>query len=128
MELDAIGTELGGEEHGDPRTFDARTVDATRAMVAEGAPGKALTLLTSQGVHDSSDPEVLQRLKDLHPAGPTLPVPVAAPRVALVDWPDEALAKMRSLVHSFPPASAGGPSGLRPQHLIDVLGAASTQA
>ena len=35
---------------------------------------------------------------------------------------------MRAILHSFPPASAGGPTGLRPQHLVDCLGSASTHA
>jgi len=32
-----------------------------------GAPGRALHLLTSEGVCDTADPAVLTRLRELHP-------------------------------------------------------------
>jgi len=56
-----------------PQTSD-RTAAAVRAFLAEGAPGRALQLLTSEGVCDAADPAVLTRLRELHPQaeGPTL--------------------------------------------------------
>ncbi len=39
-------------------------------MVEEGAPGEALGQLQSEGYHDPSDPAVLLRLRELHPAIP----------------------------------------------------------
>jgi len=38
-----------------------------RALLAEGVPGRALQLLTSDLVYDSADPAVLARLRELHP-------------------------------------------------------------
>ena len=51
----------GGEQVSD------RTLDRVRELVAEGASKKALQLLTSTGIHDSSDPLVIQQLRKLHP-------------------------------------------------------------
>jgi len=49
------------------------TAAAVRAFVAEGAQGRALQILTSDGVFDASEPAVLTRLRELHPQaeGPT---------------------------------------------------------
>ena len=55
-----------------------RTLARVRELVAEGASKKALQLLTSTGIHDSSDPAVIEHLKRLHPA-PDAPLPLYAP-------------------------------------------------
>jgi len=54
-----------------------RTAAALLVLLAEGAPGRTLQLLTSDGVCDSSDPAVLARLRELHPQadGPGLAAP-----------------------------------------------------
>ena len=39
-----------------------------RALAAEGAPGKALSALQSEGLHDPNEPAVVEKLKGLHPA------------------------------------------------------------
>jgi len=49
-----------------PQASD-RTAAAVRALLAEGAPGRALHLLTSDGVCDAADPAVLTSLRELHP-------------------------------------------------------------
>jgi len=36
-------------------------------------------------------------------------------------WAADHLLAMEAMVRSFPPGSAAGPSGLRPQHLLDCL-------
>jgi len=55
------------------------TAAAVRALLAEGAPGRALQLLTSDGVCDSADPAVLARLRELQPpaGGPKACGPLA---------------------------------------------------
>jgi len=56
-----------------------RTAAAFRALLAEGSPGRALQLLTSDGVCDAADPAVPTRLRELHPQaeGPKPRAPVA---------------------------------------------------
>jgi len=108
---------------------DPRTVDSIRRYLNEGAPGRAFKLLSSHGLHDPSDRAVLDRLKELHPSDAPLPVPEPIERSPdPLDVSDADKERMRALVSSFPAGSAGGPSGLRPQHLLDVLHAASTRA
>jgi len=59
-----------------PQASD-RTAAAVRALLAEGAPGRALRLLTSEGVCDAADPAVVTRLRELNPhaEGPNLEPP-----------------------------------------------------
>jgi len=49
-----------------PQASD-RTAAAVPALLGEGATGRALQLLTSDGVYDMADPAVLARLRKLHP-------------------------------------------------------------
>jgi len=106
-----------------PQVSD-RTAAAVRALLAEGAPGRALQLLTSDGVCDAADPAVLTRLRELHPQaeGPNLepPLPEDRPDVS-PSWASDQLLAMEFVVRSFPSGSAALPSGPRPQHLLDCL-------
>jgi len=92
-----------------------RTAAASRALLAEGAPVRALQLLTSDGVCDSENPAVLARLRELQPQadGPGLvaPLPEDHPDVT-PSWATDQLRAMETVVRSFPPGSAAGPSGL----------------
>ena len=54
------------------KKIDQRMVDSMRALVAEGAPRKALNLLTSDGLHSAEDPAIFSKLQSLHPPGPPL--------------------------------------------------------
>jgi len=60
-----------------PKSSD-RTAAAVRALLAEGAPVRALQLLTSDGVCDSADSAVCARLRELRPReeGPGLAAPL----------------------------------------------------
>jgi len=108
-----------------------RTAAAVRALLAEGAPGRSFQLLTSEGVCDAADPAVLARLRELHPQteGPKLepPLPEDRPEVA-PSWASDQLLAMETVIRSFPPGSAAGPSGPRPQHLLDCLNSADSAA
>ena len=101
-----------------------RTVARVRELVAEGASKKALQLLTSSGIHDSSDPGVLQRLGMLHPAADGQ-LPLYARNTATEGEYDEPFPFWGPLVRDsilhFPRGSAPGPSGLRPTHLQDAV-------
>jgi len=108
-----------------------RTVAAVRALLAEGAPGRDLQLLTSDVVCDSADPAVLASLRELHPQadGPGLVAPLQEERPDVTpSWATDQLLAMEAVVRSFPPGSAAGPSGLRPQHLLDSLNSADSTA
>jgi len=69
----ALGRAAAPETSDAPPQASDRTAAAVRALLAEGAPGRALQLLTSEGVCDAADPAVLTRLRELHPQaeGPT---------------------------------------------------------
>jgi len=105
------------------------TAAAIRALLAEGAPGRAIQLLTSDGVCVAADPAVLTRLRDLHPQGEGLnlepSLPDDRPDVA-PSWASDQLLAMEAVVQYFQPGSAAGPSGLRPQHLLDCLNSADS--
>ena len=101
-----------------------RTLARVRELVAEGASKKALQLLTSTGIHDSSDPAVIEHLKRLHPA-PDAPLPLYAPGNT-TEWEYSDAATfwgplVRSSILHFPRASAACPSGLRPSTLQDAI-------
>jgi len=108
-----------------------RTAAAVRALLAEGAPDRALQLLTSDGVCVSADQAVLARLWKLHPQadlpGLVDPLPKDRPYVTPL-WATDQLLAMEAVVRSFPPDSAAGPSGLRPQNLLDCLNSADSAA
>jgi len=99
-----------------PKASD-RTAAAVRALLAEGAPGRALQLLTSDVVCDSADPAFPARLQQLHPQpeGSNLEphLPEDRPDVA-PSWASNQVLAMEAVVRSFPPGSAAGSSGLRP--------------
>jgi len=77
----AAATETGAAS---PQATD-RTAAPVRALLAEGAPGRALQLLTSESVCDAAEPVVLTRLLELDPQaeGPNLepPLPEDRPEV-----------------------------------------------
>ena len=98
--------------------------DALRALLDEGAFSKGLKLILSDGICSGLDLRVQEKMASLHPAQPA-PSP---PEVESA-WPwdnsdtgrKERLAALERVIHEFPVASAGGPSGLRPQHLSEAL-------
>lgn len=100
-------------------TFDKHTLIRTRQLVSDGAAAKAVQSLSSEGVHQATDPAVLKKLRDLHPEGspvsdPRLPQRMDAfPNLNDVPWAD----LVRDAISRFPRSSAAGPSGLRPSHL-----------
>jgi len=113
-----------------PQALDG-TAAAVRALQAEGAPRRALQLLTSDGVCDAGDPAVLTRLCDLHPQGedPNLDPPLGEDRPDIApSWASDQLPGIGAVIRSFPPGSAAGPSGLRTQHLLDCLHSADSAA
>lgn len=99
-------------------------LDSLAALVQDGAYSKAVKHLLSDGVHDAHDAAVRAKLEALHPQR-------EPPQASLHHeaWPwdvnddaeDKFLRAIRQTMLAFPAGSAAGPSGLRPQHLQDVL-------
>ena len=95
-------------------------------LVGYGAPGKASRLPLSDGVQDTSDPAFLKLLRELHPHGaPAGDHRLPGTETLILDgsseWIQDRLALLRKHVMSFEKESAPGPSGLRPDHLRDLL-------
>ena len=104
-------------------------VEKIQSLV-EGALSKATKLLLSTGLADSQAQGVERVLRDLHPpalphlvAGADLPMSIASSLAGPVteedDGESEWARKAWSAITSFPPGSAGGPSGLRPIRLSE---------
>ena len=117
---------LAQEANSPTAPLDDTTLRAIRTFVEEGTQGKAVNLLLSEGCHNPEDPAVLAKLRALHPSAPA---PADGTGVHLADselWHDlegrrDRLRDLEKAIRDFPPASAAGPSGLRPQHLQDAL-------
>ena len=107
------------------RLEDTAFQNSLKALMADGAFSKAVCHLLSEGIHDASDPSVIEVLRTKHPRAP--PAPPLEPLPDPLDWDEtpegeEArLREIREIVLRFPLASGAGPSGLRPQHLQDLL-------
>ena len=93
--------------------------------VADWIPRKALNALMSHGLHDPEDPQVVEKLRDLHHTceeelPPSLPKRLDGPMSGPEDvraWEE----LVRSAVLRFPRGTAPGPSGLRASHLQDCV-------
>ena len=94
-----------------------------RSLAEEGAWGKAAQQLSSSGLHDPNDVEVVRKLRSLHPPDvyPLLGTSFRPPTEPLCGPGSTSLDLLLSAIRSFAPGSAGGPSGLGPQHLQDLL-------
>ena len=94
-------------------------------LVAEGAPKKALTILSSAGAHDPNDPEVWAKLRELHP-GPGADDLSGFPQTVDPGISNDEegggwISAVRQAIIHFPKGCAPGPTGLRPSHLQDML-------
>ena len=103
--------------------YDESLESRLQSLIGEGALGKAAKHLISEGVHDPCDPKVLETLRLLHPQPPTDPkIPSCSSwGTCLQDDPGARKQTLKTVIQSFPPGSAPGPSGLRPKHLQDIL-------
>jgi len=92
---------------------------AVTGKLEEGNMMAAIRLLMPDDTLASPSAESLAKLQDKHPSASLDPVDLPSPsqdRCLLVDENE-----VRRSVLSFPAVSAGGPDGLRPQHLRDML-------
>ena len=108
-----------------PRPASTEGLEAcARTLAAEGCYGKALAALSEASFLQPS-PASAEALAKLHPAG-TPPSTRAFAEMAVA--PNIPVATVAKQLRSFPKGSAPGPSGLRPQHLLDALTASSKPA
>ena len=109
------------------RLSETPFLNTLRGLMEDGAFAKSVRHLLSDGVHDSADQNVRDKLRVLHPRGPE--VPTTTPSAKTFPFPAEGDTqekrdlqhRLREILLSFPRAAAGGPDGLRPQHLQDIL-------
>ena len=90
----------------------------------DGASSKAAKHLLSSGLHDSADAEVRKALEALHPAREPISETFHTEMWPVDTSPEGQRARLKALKQSilqFPLGSAAGPSGLRPQHLQDII-------
>lgn len=95
----------------------ARRSRQVEAKVADGDIRGAVRLLSSSEDIAEFSTSTLQALKLKHPARSsplTIPEPPPTPPLVVTDK------EVKKAIVSFPPGSAGGPDGLRAQHLKDL--------
>jgi len=99
---------------------DTKLCQAVAAKLEDGYLRAAIRLLMTDETPVPPSDESLAKLRDKHPAASMkatdLPIPSQAARCYLVEE-----SEVRQAVLLFPPGSAGGPDGLRPQHIRDML-------
>ena len=106
--------------------FFASLLRRVEGLIAQGALSKAARHLTSLGILDVQDAGVQDALRLLHPGGAPCPgIPIGFQEHAIFSDEEEEkrerLKTLLSLIRSFDVASAPGPTGLRPDHLKDLL-------
>jgi hypothetical protein len=99
----------------DELDLDPGVQRAVKAAVSEGALRKAATLLMENTPPCSNAATALQ---ELHPQRSMPVVPVASGQTMSIEVECAAVIKA---CKAFPPGSTGGPSGLRPVHLSEML-------
>lgn len=97
----------------------AFVAQAVRAKLEAGNPGAVIRILCLYDGLESTSSVVLEKLRELHPSvsGDMEGLPAADVDAAFVVSEDS----VRKAVSSFPPGLAGGPNGLTPQHLKNLL-------
>ena len=106
---------------------EERFVGRIASLVGSGAISKACQHLLSDGIQDAMDPAVARRLRELHPLEPE---PGRFPETTKErlhfssddEERKERLERLKKAIFSFPKESAAGPSGLRPDHMKEMLG------
>jgi hypothetical protein len=107
---------------------DARLARQVEGKMAEGDIRGAVRILSSSEGLAPFTQETFTALKTKHPPATTTMPPPSAPDIPYLQVDEKEVA--RTVAH-FPAGSSGGPDGLRPQHLKDLLsqntGAAGTK-
>ena len=121
---------LQESEDGDliEKSIDPITISTIERLCAEQAYSKALSRLGSTGIHSPNE-ETFSKLQNLHPQNftPWNP-PTIDEQKGISDFWDtfwdntpKIEEKILAAISSFAPGSAGGPGGLKPSQLQDIL-------
>ena len=90
----------------------------------DGAFSKAAKHLLSTGLHDAADAAVRKALEALHPARNRIAEVFPSEMWPMDTSPEGQKTRLKALkqnILQFPLGSAAGPSGLRPQHIQDII-------
>jgi len=110
----------GQEEVKRTRTSgDSRLSQAVSAKLEDGNIRAAIRLLMSEDTPAAPSAESFDKLSQKHPPASVSAADLPCPSQGQCLSVDEA--EVRRAVLSFPAGSAGGPDGLRPQHIRDML-------
>lgn len=109
-----IPEDLPGQETR-PLSKEAKAAKQAR----QGALSKALRTLTDPELEPLPEPAAFEALLRLHPEQDTSPSDTSHDTSGFFQTPSPA--DVMKLLATFPPLSAGGPSGLKPAHLRDAV-------
>ena len=99
---------------------DEQLSKAITAKINDGNIKSALRLLLSDNKLAENNDDTYTKLKERHPAAAKdrRPPPAPSPSDICLQVSEQ---EVKHAVKSFPPGSAGGPDGLRPQHITDLV-------
>ena len=93
---------------------------AVAAKLEDGNISAAARILCSDDIPASINEETLELLRQKHPAPPS-DRPVILRSTSSAPFQATEL-DVRTMIRSFPMGSSGGPDGLRPQHIAELIG------
>jgi hypothetical protein len=100
-------------------TDDQCLATAVMTKIEDGNIKAAIRIITSDEHPAADSAETLQALRDCHPPPPTDRTPLPDPgQLLAVQFSESDVA---AAIRSFPAGSSGGPDGIRPQHLRDLI-------
>ena len=124
--VNVVDTPQGPVRHGLSKDGHGQVKDgsglgrAVSLRLEDGNFKGAVRLITSDEVLAKASKETLDALHDKHPSTPLdrRPAPPIDLSIASLTFVE---AVVRKAIFSFPPGSSGGPDGLSPQHLKDLI-------
>jgi hypothetical protein len=94
-------------------------VAAVKSKIEDGNIKSALRLLSSEDKRATDDDSTIAALQAIHPSAASDKMLLPPPRDFIALQVSEA--DLIAAVRSFPAGSAGGPDGIRPQHILDLI-------
>jgi len=93
---------------------------AVSAKIEDGNMKAAIRIVSSEDKPAPDNADTLTKLLDKHPPSPSggsIAYPLSGPSVSYKATEEE----VRRAIRSFPSGSCGGPDGIRPQHIADLV-------
>jgi hypothetical protein len=110
-----------GDQRGFHRKRDpaAQLAAAIMAKVEDGNIKAAIRILTSEEKPAADTDATFAKLQERHPAAPVDRSPAPDPNnMTAIQMTEAEVAK---IIRAFPAGSSGGPDGVRPQHILDLI-------